>query len=110
MIYLIDTNVLLRVLHSTDSSSPLAEAAVRKLLSNGHSLHATTQNYIEFWNVSTRPIYQNGIGLSPSDTVGPLHRAEQLFPLLPIHLTYMLNGESLSLIMVYLVYRFMMRG
>ena len=82
MIYLIDTNVLLRVLHSTDPSSPIAETAVRKLLSNGHRLHATTQNIIEFWNVSTRPIHQNGIGLSPSDTVGPLRRAEQLFPLL----------------------------
>ncbi len=82
MIYLIDTNVLLRVLHSTNPSSPLAETAVRKLLSNGHQLHATMQNFVEFWNVSTRPIHQNGMGLSPSDAVGPFRRAEQLFPLL----------------------------
>ena len=83
MIYLIDTNVLLRVLHSTNPSSTLAETAVRKLLSNGHQLHATMQNFVEFWNVSTRPINQNGMGLSPSDAVGPFRRAEQLFPLLP---------------------------
>ncbi len=49
MIYLIDTNILLRVLHRTNTSSPIAETVVRKLLSNGHELHATTQNFIEFW-------------------------------------------------------------
>lgn len=83
MIYLIDTNVLLRVLHSTDPLSPLAEAVVRELLSNGHELHATTQNFIEFWNVSTRPINRNGMGLSPANAIGPLRKAERLFPLLP---------------------------
>lgn len=83
MIYLIDTNVLLRVLHSTNPSSPLAETAVRELLSNGHEFHATTQNFIEFWNVSTRPISKNGMGLSPANVIGPLRKAERLFPLLP---------------------------
>lgn len=83
MIYLIDTNVLLRVLHSTNPSSPLAETVVRELLSNGHELHATTQNFIEFWNVSTRPINKNGMGLSPANAIGPLRKAERLFPLLP---------------------------
>lgn len=82
MIYLIDTNVLLRVLHSTDSLSPLAETVVRELLSNGHELHATTQNFIEFWNVSTRPINRNGMGLSPANAIGLLLKAERLFPLL----------------------------
>ncbi len=83
MIYLIDTNVLLRVLHSTNTSSPIAEAVVRKLLSNGHELHATTQNFIEFWNVSTHPINKNGMGLSPANAIGLLLKAERLFPLLP---------------------------
>lgn len=83
MIYLIDTNVLLRVLHSTNTSSPIAETVVRKLLSNGHELHATTQNFIEFWNVSTRPINKNGMGLSPANAIGLLLKAERLFPLLP---------------------------
>ncbi len=83
MIYLTDTNVLLRVLHRTDPSYPIAQGAVRKLLSNGHQLQATTQNFIEFWNVSTRPVGQNGMGLSPCEAIRPLRRAEQLFPLLP---------------------------
>ncbi len=38
---------------------------------------------MEFWNVSTRPIQQNGMGLIPSEAIRPLRRAEQLFPLLP---------------------------
>lgn len=83
MIFLTDTNVLLRVLHRTDPRHLIAQAAVRKLLSNGHQLQATTQNFIEFWNVSTRPIHQNGMGLTPLGAIRPLRRAEQFFPLLP---------------------------
>ena len=83
MVYLIDTNVLLRVLHITDPRHPIAQGAVRKLSSDGHQLQATTQNFMEFWNVSTRPIHQNGMGLTPLKAVRPLLRAEQSFPLLP---------------------------
>jgi predicted nucleic acid-binding protein len=38
---------------------------------------------MEFWNVSTRPTHQNGMGLTPLKAVRPLLRAEQSFPLLP---------------------------
>ena len=83
MIYLVDTNVLLRVLYRADPRYPIVRAAVRKLRMNGHQLQATLQNFIEFWNASTRPINRNGFGLTPSETDRLLQRAERLFPLLP---------------------------
>ncbi len=83
MIYLVDTNVLLRFLHPTDPRYPIVRAAIRKLQANGHQLQATPQNFIEFWNVVTRPIDRNGFGLTPSEANSLLQIAERLFPLLP---------------------------
>lgn len=83
MIYLVDTNILLRFLHRTDSRHPIVRAAVRKLRTNGHQLQATPKNFIEFWNVATRPINKNGFGLTPLQTDAILRLAERLFPLLP---------------------------
>lgn len=83
MIYFADTNVLLRFLHRTDPRHSTVRAAVRKLRTNGHQLQATSQNFIEFWNVATRPINKNGFGLTPLQTNTILRIAERLFPLLP---------------------------
>lgn len=83
MIYLADTNVLLRVLHRTDPRYRIVRAAVGKLRANGHQLKATSQNFTEFWNASTRPINRNGFGLTPLETDRLLRIAERLFPLLP---------------------------
>ena len=83
MIYLIDTNVLLRVVQSTNPSYQMVQAAVDQLKAEGHQLHATSQNFAEFWRVSTRPADKNGFGFTPSDTDALLWRIEQLFPLLP---------------------------
>lgn len=83
MIYLIDTNVLLRF---ADSSHPLYSSirtAIRKLRSQGHTLKITSQNCIEFWNVATRPTNKNGFGLTPVNAEKLLQSIEQLFPILP---------------------------
>lgn len=82
MIYLVDTNVLLRF---ADSSHPLyysIRSAIRKLRSQGHILKITSQNCIEFWNVATRPTNKNGFGLTPANTEKLLQSIEQLFPVL----------------------------
>jgi predicted nucleic acid-binding protein len=83
MIYLADTNVLLRFADRRDPSHQVMRYAVRKLRSDHHSLRATQQNFIEFWNVATRPIARNGLGLSLSDAEQLLQIVERLFPLLP---------------------------
>ncbi len=83
MIYLTDTNVLLRIAQPTNPDYNTAKAAVHQLKENGHHLYATPQNFVEFWNASTRPIDRNGFGFTPSKTDALLKHVEQLFPLLP---------------------------
>ena len=82
MIYLTDTNVLLGVAHDVDARYPIVQAAVHKLWANGHQLQTTSQNFSEFWNVSTRPTDRNGFGFTPYKTDELLRTLEQSFPLL----------------------------
>ena len=83
MIYLADTNVLLRFADRTHPVHPTVRAAVRKLHASGHRLRATPQNFVEFWNVATRPIERNGFGLALANADRLLRFVERLFPLLP---------------------------
>ncbi len=83
MIYLVDTNVLLGFSYPTDPRYPIVRPAVRELLAKGHQLQTTSQNFAEFWNVSTRPTPQNGFGRTPSSTNQLLKYLEELFLLLP---------------------------
>ena len=69
--------ILAKPIHS------IIRAAVRKLRPSGHSVHATPQNFVEFWNVATRPIERNGFGLVPATADRLLRLVERLFPLLP---------------------------
>ncbi len=57
--------------------------AARTLRTNGHELHATSQNFTEFWTASTRPTNRNGFGLTPTQTERLLRLAERIFPLVP---------------------------
>ena len=83
MIYLIDTNVLLRMVHRTDPRYSVVRSSVSALRADDHQLQTTPQNCAEFWNASTRPIHRNGFGLAPSQTDQLLRTIERLFPLLP---------------------------
>ena len=83
MIYLADTNVLLRFADRTHPIHATIRAAVRKLRTSGHSVRATPQNFVEFWNVATRPIERNGLGLVPATADRLLRLVERLFSLLP---------------------------
>jgi len=81
--YLVDTNVLLRFADRVHVLHPTVRLAVRRLHADGHQLRATPQNFVEFWNVATRPAQSNGFGLTPSDADRLLRLLDRLFPLLP---------------------------
>lgn len=83
MVHLVDTNVLLRFADRTHPLHPMIPAAVRQLRADGHNLSATAQNYVEFWNVATRPATNHGFGLNPFDADRLLRLVERLFPILP---------------------------
>ncbi|MEH1882516.1 hypothetical protein [Nostoc sp.] len=69
MVYLIDTNILLRFVDRTHPLHPIIRTAIRKLRRDGHTLQITVQNCVEFWNVATRPATKNGFGLTPTNAL-----------------------------------------
>ncbi len=66
MAYLVDTGILLRFTNTQDPQHPLVKQAVESLVSAREEMYMTTQNSAEYWNVSTRPRSDNGLGLPPS--------------------------------------------
>ena len=83
MIYLVDTNVLLRFSRLQNPRYQISREAVHKLEADGHQLQTTLQNFAEFWNVSTRPTERNGFGRMPEETDELLQDLEKAFSLLP---------------------------
>jgi predicted nucleic acid-binding protein len=81
MAYLLDTGVLLRLVHRGDPLHVLVRSAVDTLIERGETLLTALQNIAEFYNVTTRPIEDNGFGLTAHDAlvavraaIAPLNR------------------------------------
>ncbi|HEY1524837.1 MAG TPA: hypothetical protein VGH51_01260 [Candidatus Angelobacter sp.] len=81
--YLLDTNVLLRLYQPNSPEFSSIRSAVTSLYHAGAALYYLSQNIVEFWNVSTRPVAQNGYGLSPGETDQVAGQIEKAFILLP---------------------------
>lgn len=78
----VDTNILLR---SIQPSHPMHERAVRQVASfiaQDEALVVTPQIVAEFWNVATRPIEHNGLGMGHEQTREELVRLEHFFSVL----------------------------
>jgi predicted nucleic acid-binding protein len=80
---LVDTNVLLRCIQKSHPACRVARQALVSLLRGDHSLHLAPQNISEFWNVCTRPVDVNGLGLSIEGTSRYTDQLLRLFTLLP---------------------------
>jgi predicted nucleic acid-binding protein len=83
MPWIIDTNILLRLIEPAHVMHADALAASSALLGAGETVHTLPQNIAEFWNVCTRPLDKNGLGLSPAQTDAEVTQLEILFPVLP---------------------------
>jgi predicted nucleic acid-binding protein len=81
--YLSDTNLLLRGIQPAHPMHPVSVAAMAKLLSRGERVCIAPQNIMEFWNVCTRPVISNGLGLSLAETERQVAKLEALLILLP---------------------------
>src|SRR5271165_1466140 len=79
---LVDTNVLLRLLQPLHRQYPMASAAVAELRKQGADLCVARQNLVEFWVVATRPLANNGLGMSPLTIAGEVRGLNGLFRLL----------------------------
>jgi predicted nucleic acid-binding protein len=83
MTYLVDTNVLLRIIQVNHPMHADAIRAAATLGDQGHELFVIGQNLIEFWAVATRPESSNGLALSVADTVAHIETFKQTFSILP---------------------------
>jgi predicted nucleic acid-binding protein len=79
----LDTNILTRLAQPTDPAHGTARAAVVKLQAAGRGPCIVPQNLYEFWAVATRPVANNGLGLTVPECQAEVARLKALFPLLP---------------------------
>jgi predicted nucleic acid-binding protein len=79
---LIDTNTLLRTLQVRHPQYETVARALETLIARGRELHIVPQNLVELWVVATRPLSQNGLGLSTPEAAAELARLKSMFPLL----------------------------
>ncbi|HEX6493888.1 MAG TPA: PIN domain-containing protein [Acidobacteriaceae bacterium] len=80
---LLDTNILVRITKSQSSAYPEVAGAVNELLSSGVRLFYTHQNVAELWNVMTRPVNANGLGLGPEQADAEVRAIERFMGFLP---------------------------
>jgi predicted nucleic acid-binding protein len=81
--WLADTNILLRSLQTSHPVYGDVARAVDFLLARGDELCVIAQNLIEFWAVATRPIANNGLGLTLTRATQELTNLKASFPVLP---------------------------
>ena len=79
MNYLVDTNILLRLVDNGHAMHQEALDAVKLLALQGHKLHVVPQNFYEIWVVCTRPKNVNGLGKTAAEAMNELINLRALF-------------------------------
>jgi predicted nucleic acid-binding protein len=79
---LLDTNILLRLSNPGDSQHALTKSALAMLESSGDEAVIVPQVLYEYWVVATRPLENNGFGLSPEIADQAVTKWTSLFRLL----------------------------
>jgi hypothetical protein len=80
---LVDTSVPIRTLQPHHSLYTLADRAIRLLPGRGSNFHIVAQNLIELWMVATRPLGENGLGMTPTEAAVELGRIKGMFLFMP---------------------------
>lgn len=80
---LIDTNILLRITRRSDPQHKVADSALARLAGQGSTLYYTHQKIAEVWNVMTRPLDRNGLGLTVAEAAQEVRAIETGMSLLP---------------------------
>jgi predicted nucleic acid-binding protein len=80
MTAILDANVLLRFTETGSVQHPVTVSALSILETRGESLRTLPQCLYEFWVVATRPVANNGLGLSTADAEIELTWFEGSFP------------------------------
>lgn len=80
--YLLDTNVVVRLMEPAAPEHGTVKEAIRRLLAAGHQLVLAPQVLIELWVASTRPVEVNGFGWPPAKAAAVIMQLRSQFPLL----------------------------
>jgi predicted nucleic acid-binding protein len=95
MAYLLDTNILLRLISPDDPMHAQTVAAIERVNARREKAIIAPQNLIELWNVCTRPAEKNGLGFTLDRTKAEVARLKKLFILLPNTQTHLPLWERL---------------
>jgi predicted nucleic acid-binding protein len=79
MKYLVDTNILLRLVQKNSPMHLDTQRAILTLKKQGEFLCIIPQNIIEFWAVATRPLDKNGLGLSINQAEEESEKLKKIF-------------------------------
>jgi predicted nucleic acid-binding protein len=79
---LADTNIIVRRFNRKAAKYREAIRALRALRARGDRVCVVPQNLYEFWAVATRPLVNNGLGLTPTQAHRVVGRIEELFTIL----------------------------
>lgn len=96
-LFLLDTNVLLRLSERASPMHATARQAIANIYHAGNVPLITAQNLIEFWSVATRPIENNGLGLSAAQAAAEIEKHKAAFRLLPDAPNVLTFWETLAL-------------
>jgi predicted nucleic acid-binding protein len=84
MLWLLDSNILIRLPHRPDPLHPLIRQALGRLWARGDRFCYTSQILGEFWSVCTRPTTaRGGFGLSLAETDRRVRLIERFYRFLP---------------------------
>ncbi len=77
---LVDTNILLRSLHPQHPHYGPTKSALKLLRLRNETLCVAPQNLVEFWGVATRPLNENGLGMTVARVACQGRRETAPFP------------------------------
>lgn len=95
MAVLVDSNILVYIANPQSPLYQQVRDAIDLLFQRGETLCIIPQNLVEFWAVATRPIQNNGLGLTPAQAQAELARAKSFFRLLDDDSKIFLEWERL---------------
>lgn len=80
---LVDTNLITRIAEPAHPQHSTAAHAVSIMAARGDLLYVVPQNFYEFWVVATRPVVNNGLGMSGHQAKAEIDSLRQILTLLP---------------------------
>ncbi len=63
--------------------NPPAQKAIDEYFNRNRKLYIIPQSLVEFWNVYTRPVKNNGLGRTSQECAKEIHRLKSIFDFLP---------------------------